>query len=296
MSPPQLSPIGLWTFQFDQAPWPEAAEAVAEIEELGYGAVWIPEAVGKHPFASAALLLGASSRLVVATGIASIHARTAIATKAGWHTLSEAFPGRFLLGLGVSHAPMVTGMHRRPYERPLTAMREYLDAVDAAPYLAASPGVPPRRVLAALGPKLLALAAERADGAHPYNVTPDHTATAREILGDALLAPDQKVLNESDPIEARRIGRAALGIYLGLPNYANNLVRMGFTDADLTDGGSDRLIDALVAWGDEEQIARRVHEHLDAGANHVAVQVLPRDGRSMPTDDWRRLAPALLSR
>jgi probable F420-dependent oxidoreductase len=210
--------------------------------------------------------------------------------------LSEAFPGRFVLGLGVSHQPMVEGLRGQTYERPLAAMREYLERMDAAMYVAAEPAEPPRRVLAALGPKMLTLAAERTDGAHPYNVPPEHTAGAREILGpEKLLAPEQAVLLETDPTEARRIGRSHVAIYRDLPNYMNNLRRFGITDDDIADGGSDRLVDMLVAWGDVDAIRARVQAHLDAGADHVAVQVLTPERGTVPLDEWRELAPALLS-
>jgi probable F420-dependent oxidoreductase len=174
-------------------------------------------------------------------------------------------------------------------------MREYLDRMDTAMYVAAEPAEPPRRVLAALGPKMLALAAERTDGAHPYNVPPEHTARAREILGSGkLLAPEQAVVLETDPVEARRIARAHMAIYLDLPNYMNNLRRFGITDDDIADGGSDRLVDMLVAWGDVDAIRARVQQHLDAGADHVAVQVLEPERTEVPIADWRELAPALL--
>ncbi|HEY3095527.1 MAG TPA: TIGR03620 family F420-dependent LLM class oxidoreductase, partial [Acidimicrobiia bacterium] len=170
-----------------------------------------------------------------------------------------------------------------------------VDRMDGALYLAAEPSEPPRRVLAALGPKMLALAAERADGAHPYNVPPEHTAQAREILGpQKLLAPEQAVLLESDPAEARRIARKHAATYLDLPNYMNNLRRFGITDDDIAGGGSDRLVDTLVAWGDADAIRARVQAHLDAGADHVAVQVLQPERTAVPLDDWRELAPALL--
>ncbi len=187
---------------------------------------------------------------------------------------------------------MVEGLRGQSYSRPLTAMREYLDGMDASIYVAPEPPEPPRRVLAALGPKMLALAAERADGAHPYNVPPEHTAQAREILGaDKLLAPEQAVVLETDPAEARRIGREHFAIYVDLPNYMNNLRRFGITDDDLVDGGSDRLVDTVVAWGDVEAIRARVQAHHDAGADHVAVQVLKPSRADVPMDEWRELAP-----
>jgi probable F420-dependent oxidoreductase len=289
--------VGLWTFHYDATPWQEARETLAEVEELGVGALWVPEAVGRNPFVHAALLLGASSRLAVATGIANIHARSPLATKSAWFALTEAFPDRFLLGLGVSHGPMVEGLLGHRYPAPLAAMSAHLDAVDAAPYLAAAPTTTPRRVLGALGPRMLDLAAARADGAHPYNVTPEHTAAARERLGpDAFLAPEQKVVLAADASEGRAAAREALGVYMGLPNYTNNLRRLGFGDDDLAGGGSDRLVDALVAWGDEAAIARRVREHFDAGADHVAVQVLTGYRTpGIPLDAWRRVVPAALA-
>jgi probable F420-dependent oxidoreductase len=290
-----LGRVGIWTFALDLQPAARARELAAEIEALGYGAVWVPDAVGRDPLVHAALLLSGTDRIVVGTGIAQIWGRDPMSMKGGWKTLSEAFPGRFVLGLGVSHQPIVEGLRGQSYSRPLTAMREYLDGMDGAMYIGAEPAEPPRRVLAALGPKMLALAAERADGAHPYNVPPEHTARAREILGpDKLLAPEQAVLLETDPAEARRIGRGHLAIYRDLPNYMNNLRRFGITDHDLAGDGSDRLVDMLVAWGDADTIRARVHAHLDAGADHVAVQVLKSQRSEVPVDEWRELAPALL--
>ncbi|MCU0274957.1 MAG: LLM class F420-dependent oxidoreductase [Acidimicrobiales bacterium] len=287
--------VGLWTFALDQMPTPQAQATLAEIEELGYGAVWIPEAVGRDPLVHAALLLSATQRITVATGIANIYSRDAMAMAAGHKTLTEAFPDRFLLGLGVSHQPMVEGFRGHTYGPPLATMRSYLDAMDAALYMAAPPTTEPRRCIGALGPKMLGLAAERTWGAHPYNVTAEHTAQAREILGaDRLLAPELAVVLDTDPVTARATGREHLSIYLGLPNYVNNLLRLGFTEADVADGGSDRLIDAIVPWGDEARIAAAVAEHHDAGADHVCVQVIVPRGADAPMEQWRRLAPALL--
>jgi len=290
-----LGRVGIWTFQFEGHPASLGQEAAAEIEALGYGALWLPEAVGREAFSNASLLLGATRRMVVATGIASIYARDPMAMNGGWRTLSEAFPDRFLLGIGVSHKPAVEFVHGSQYGPPLATMRDYLDRMDASMFLAKQPAIEPQRVLAALGPKMLALAAERASGAHTYFITPEHTATAREALGAGkLLAPEQKVVLETDPAEARRIARAAMSMYLGLPNYTNNLLRLGFTADDFADGGSDRLVDAIVAWGDEDAVRSRVHQHHDAGADHVCIQVLPHDAGSIPLAEWRRLAPVLL--
>ena len=256
----------------------------------------MPEAVGREPFANAALLLSAGSTITVGTGIASIHARTAMTMQAGWKTLSEAFPGRFLLGLGVSHQPMVEGVHGHAYDKPYSTMVSYLDAMDRGLYFASAPTEAPQRVLAALGPKMLKLAAERGAGAHPYFVPVEHTALAREALGAGpLLAPEQAVVFETDPIKARQIARTHMATYLRLPNYTNNLERLGWTDADLADGGTDALVDAIVAWGTLDQIVDRVRAHHAAGADHVCVQVLPADPRGLPIAEWRELASALPS-
>ncbi|MBI5087953.1 MAG: LLM class F420-dependent oxidoreductase [Actinobacteria bacterium] len=294
---PSLGPLGIWTFQLDPQPMARAQEAAAELDELGFGALWLPEAVGREPFANAALLLSATRRLTVATGIASLHARTAITMNAGWRTLSEAFPGRFLLGVGVSHQPMVDGVHRGNYgDKPYSTMVGYLDAMDKGPFFGAPASVPPRRVLAALGPRMLRLSAERGVGAHPYFVPVEHTAVAREALGDgALLAPEQTVVFETDPTAARQIARRFMKTYLALPNYTNNLRRLGWGDDDLGGEGSDRLVDAIVAWGSLDQIAARVQAHLDAGADHVCVQVQTADPRGLPVTEWRELASIIPS-
>lgn len=290
-----LSRFGVWTGGLDQQPSSRAVELVAELETMGWGAVWIPEAVGRDPFVHATLLLAGTERIVVATGIASIHARDAMAMNACWQSVSEAFPGRFLLGLGVSHQPMVEGLRGHDYSNPLGAMRDYLTRMDEAFYIGAPPAIPAERVLAALGPKMLELARDRTRGAHPYLVPPEHTAQARAILGpDALLAPEQKVILETDPVKAREIARAALAIYLpGLPNYANNLRRLGYSEEDLTAPLSDHLVDAVVAWGDVDAVTARIRAHHDAGADHVAVQVLPMTDPDRAARDHRTIAEAL---
>ncbi|WP_052230154.1 LLM class F420-dependent oxidoreductase [Streptomyces sp. CT34] len=292
----RLGRVGVWHGGLGRASAAAGREFAAEVERLGYGALWFGEAQAtKEAFSHAGLLLAATERLTVATGIANIWVRDATAMNAGAHTLAEAYDGRFLLGLGASHAPQVEG-RGHTYAKPLAAMRAYLDAMDAAPYDApASP--PPARVLAALGPKMLELAAERAAGAHPYFVTPEHTARARKALGEGpLLAPEQAVLLETDPATARARARAHhLGFYLALPNYVNSLRRLGFEDADFQDGGSDRLVDAIVAWGDVDAIRERIRAHHDAGADHVAIQpVVP--GPGLGLDQLRELAPALTGR
>lgn len=291
-----LGYVGVWTFSLDQQPAGRAKELAAELEELGYGAIWIPEAVGRDALVSSFLLLSGTERLTVATGIATIYARDAISMNSGWQTVSEAFPGRFLLGLGVSHRPMVEGMRGREYRPPLTAMREYLEQMDAAPYFAAKPTVAPERVLAALGPKMLALSRDHASGAHPYNVPPEHTKLAREILGpDRILAPDQMVILETDPTAAREIARKTLAIYFpGLENYVNNLRRLGFDDEDFVPPLSNRLVDAIVAWGNVDAVTSRVRAHHSAGADHVCVQVLPGNDIDRVMRDYRTIAEALL--
>jgi len=291
----QIGKVGVWTFALDSQPAGRAQEAAAQIEELGYAAIWIPEALGREAFAHAGILLAATKRIVVATGIANIWARDAIAMAAAHKTLTDAYPERFLLGLGVSHAPLVEGVRGHRYARPLSAMRAYLDAMDGAPFLASPPATEPVRVIGALHPKMLRLAAERTRGAHPYFVPPEHTARAREILGKGpWLLPEQAVILERDAAKAREIARQHMATYLALPNYARNLQRLGFGPEDLADGGSNRLVDAIVAWGDVDAIVARVRQHFDAGADHVAVQALDPDPRALPLRQWRELAPALL--
>ena len=286
--------IGIWTFSTELLPATQAQELAAEIEEMGWGALWIPEAMGREAFTHSALLLAGTRRIPVCTGIANIWARDPMAMAAAQKTLCEAYPDRFLLGMGVSHGPMV-GMRGHAYDKPLTYMRTYLDDMDAAAYMSVPPASAPERVIAALAPKMLKLAGERARGSHPYFVPPEHTVLARKILGNGpLLAPEQAVVLEKDAATARQIGRSHMSIYLGLPNYVNNLKRLGFTDADVADGGSDRLVDAIVAWGDVDAVARRIKAHHDAGADHVCLQVLGADPRIPPRPQWKELAAALL--
>ena len=286
--------VGIWTSALDRQRAPVVRRAAREIERLGYGALWVGEASRREAFANAALLLSATDQLVVATGIANIWARDPMAMAAGQRTLAEAWGGRFLLGLGVSHDRLVEPRGHR-YERPLTAMRHYLDAMDQAPYMAPAPDPTAMiRVLGALRPRMLALAAERADGAHPYLVSVEHTERARQILGpEKLLCPEVAVVVTSDRQVARRVARAHLDAYLRLANYRSNLAGLGFADRDLAGGGSDRLVDALVAWGTAARVARRVGAHLDVGADHVAVQVLTPSPHRLPTEEWAELAAAL---
>lgn len=290
-----LGQVGVWSFALETQTAAEEADAVAEIESLGYGAIWFPESVGsREAFAHAGWLLRSTQRAVIASGIASIWARDAIATANGWRMLTDAYPGRFLLGLGVSHAYSVS-RRGAEYSRPVSTMREYLEAMDRAPSSAPEPEGYPRTVLAALGPRMLELAAERTLGAHPYFVPIEHTAFARQRLGSGpVLAVEQTVVLESDPSAARSIARRFAADYLRTPNYANNLKRMGWTDADLAGQGSDAVIDAVIAWGDVDKIALRVRQHLDAGADHVCIQVVAEDEGDVAPGQLRELAPALL--
>ena len=295
MSNVNLGRIGLWAADFDLQPMSKAQEAIAAVEEMGYGAVWVPEAVLREPFASSALLLSATKKMVLATGIASLHARTAQTMQAGWKTLTEAFPDRFLLGIGVSHAPMVQGVHKANYDKPYSTMVAYLDAMDAGIYFAAAPTTAPQRVLAALGPKMLKLAAERGAGAHPYFTPVEHTAFARETMGaGALLAPEVAVVLETDATKAREIARKYMTTYTRLPNYANNLKRFGFTEDEITKQ-EDRLVDAIVAWGTIDTVTAAVKSHLDAGADHVCIQVLTDKPGTLPMREWQDLADATRS-
>lgn len=292
----RLGRVGVWTGQLDYSPADVVREAAREVEAAGYRALWTGEAVGREVLTAAQLLLSATDSLIVATGIANIWARDALATAAGQLALGEAYPDRFVLGIGVSHKPLLD-VRGEDYRTPLTFMRDYLDGMDSAygVYRAVRPGARPPRLLAALGPKMLALAGERADGAHTYFVPPEHTATAREILGpDRLLVPEQVCVLSEDASVAREIARRHTTSYLRLSNYTANLQRFGFEPDDFADGGNDRLVDTICVWGSVEAVAARVKAHLDAGADHVAVQVLVDDRRGLPRAEWQELAAALL--
>ena len=294
MSNIDIGTWGLWTSLLDLHPTGAVREVLGELDEMGWGAIWRPESSGRDALISSTLWLESCPRMAVATGIAQTYARHPMTTMAAARTLEEAHPGRFLLGLGVSHAPMVEGVRGLDYSTPLTDMANYLDAMDAAPYTALGGDERPPRILAALGPKMLALSADKADGAHPYFTTPDHTAMAREVIGrHKFLAPEQMCVVETDPTRARQIARDNMARYLQLPNYTNNLVRMGFEEAEIADV-SDRLVDAIVVWGDIDTIVARCREHLDAGADHVCIQALVEDPEDLPMQDWRELAEALL--
>ena len=293
----QLGAFGVWNFQLDILPASSMQETAAELEELGYGALWFGEAIGREALTKAGLLLAGTKRIVIATGIANIYGRDPVTMSAAQKTLAEAYPNRFLLGLGVSHIPLVEKLRGHQYDKPVPTMRAYLDAMDQAPYQAVPPASRPPRVLAALGPMMLKLSAERAEGAHPYNTTPQHTAQARELLGPGpLLCPEQAVVLEKDPAKARAIARKFLAIYLGLPNYTNNWLRLGFQESDFSNGGSEKLIDAVIAWGELKTVVDRIREHHSAGADHVCIQVLTADPKTFPINEHRELASAVFSK
>jgi probable F420-dependent oxidoreductase len=269
----------------------DGAEAAAELEELGYGTAWLGRAEGNLELAEA--LLDTTSRLVVGTSIVNIWMYDPPLVAASYRRASDGHGVRLLVGLGVGHAPAVEATGQQ-YVRPVQTMQSYLDELDAG-----EPGIPKdARALAALGPRMLQVAAQRSAGALPYLTPPEHTRRAREILGARpLLVAEQKVVLDADPGSARALARRGVARYFKLPNYTSNLKRFGFTDEDLAGGGSDRVIDAIVAWGDLDAIARRIGEHLDAGADQVAIQVLTdavNAGTGLPRDEWRNLAPALV--
>jgi probable F420-dependent oxidoreductase len=286
-----LGTFGVWTGSGDWSTDPgEVAEAAVELEKLGFGAVWIGLSAGD--LALHERILDATSRLVVASGIVNVWMDAPDAVAASYHRIANKHPGRFLLGIGAGHAKFVESMTSQAYRKPLSKVVAYLDALDRAE----RPVPVGERVVAALGPKALRLAAERSAGAHPYNVTPQHTADARAALGPApLLATEQKVFLGTDPDVARSVARRRLATYLELPNYVNNLLRYGFSESDFAGDGSDRLVDGLVAWGDDATVATRVRAHLDAGADHVVLQVLSTEPPGLPRAAWRRTAEILVA-
>lgn len=272
----QVGRYGLWTAELDALPVSEAVALAQRLEENGWRHLMVPEAVGRDPFVAGTLILQQTSKLVFGTGIASIYARDAMTAKAASTTIASAFPNRFVLGLGVSHEPMVNMLRGHQYTKPLAAMNNYLDRFESALFLANSESlITPLKLLAALGPKMLALSSQRADGAHSYLVTPEHTAQARRTLGNLpLLIPEQAVILTQDRDQARQAARQHLSIYLGLPNYQNSWIRQGFDLDDFAGTGSDRLCDSLVAFGTAESVLARVQAHLEAGADHVVMQIL----------------------
>jgi probable F420-dependent oxidoreductase len=270
----RMGRVGVWNNSLSGESASFEREAAAEVESLGFGTLWVGEGPkSKEALTHSAILLGATQRMMIATGIANIWARDARAVANGADTLAEAFGGRFVLGLGVSHAPAVSA-RGHDYRKPVSTMRAYLDAMDVSEYGGPLPEPAPR-ILAALRPKMLELAAQRTHGAHPYFVTIEHTVRARAILGpDPVLAPEQTVVLDGDPERARQTARRFMSSYLRLPNYVNNLRELGWEDKDFTNGGSDALVDAIVSWGDPETIIERVRAHHDAGADHVCIQPL----------------------
>ena len=252
----------------------DVAAFAARVEQLGYSQLWMGETFGRDPFALAAHIGAVTSTLGLASGIANVYNRHAGAMMQGAYTVAEQTGGRFTLGLGVSSPVIVSKIRGIPYDKPLTYMRTYLDAMEASRYTAVAPAEPPSVVLAALGPRMLELAAERTAGAHPYNTTPEHTAFARSVMGgDALLCVEQKVMLTTDSEQARATGAKVMKFYSRAPGYRACWKRLGFDDDDI-DGLSDRFVDAMVAWGDVEAIERRLAEHADAGATQVCIQVL----------------------
>jgi probable F420-dependent oxidoreductase len=288
----ELGSVGAWSGRLQRRPTGQAIEVVNELDDLGYRTVWIPESpFGKDVLTFAGVLLGASERITVATGIAIVWARDPAAMMNAGRTLGDAFPRRFLLGIGISHESTARA-RGHDYAKPVEFLRNYLEQMREAEFDGDGPAWTPPVITAALGPLMLQAAAELADGAHPFLTTPDHTATARETLGtNALLAVEQGVA-VGEPDEARAAARENLTRFLAWPSYRRHLLRLGFDESDLTNGGSDRLIDALFAIGEEDAVQRRVQEHLDAGADHVCLQVITSD-----MDDemavYRRIAAAV---
>jgi probable F420-dependent oxidoreductase len=285
--------VGIWTAVFDALPASDVLDVGSELQELGYGSIWFGEAYGGESLTTATMLAFATQEIVIGTGIANIYARGAMATAAGARTIHALSEGRFILGLGVSHQPLVERDRKSIYASPLASMTNYLDGIEQAPYFGPNSELPPI-VLAALGPKMLRLSSDRTAGAHPYLVTPEHTHLARETIGgDALLVVEQAVVLNQGTEEALRRAHEHLSIYTGLQNYRNNWLREGFSDVDLVRGGSDRLAGALIAMGDEDVLLAKVKTHIDAGADHVCLQFLGGDLSEVPLAEWRSFGSVL---
>jgi probable F420-dependent oxidoreductase len=285
--------VGIWTSTHETLPAGQSGGVALEVENLGYSAMWIPEAWGRESFTSSSLLLSATSTLTIATGIANIWGRDAVSAANAAKTLNAAYADRFVLGLGVSHQPLVERLRGHDYQSPLEVMREYLTAMDAAPMLAPEGQHTYARIVAALGPKMLKLGATLANGVHTYLVTPEHTAIARDIVGDHFIGVEQAVVLGESREEFLRRAHAYLEIYTGLENYRNNWRRLGFSDPDFVRGGSDRLCDVMVVHGNEHAVLAAVNEHRDAGADHVCLQVLGEDMTTPPLHEWRLIGAAL---
>jgi probable F420-dependent oxidoreductase len=278
-----IGKIGIWFF-LDAMTAPQSAEFAKTVEKAGYKALWIPEAVGREPFAHAAYLLSRTDRLAIATGIANIWARDAITMGAASKTVAELSDGRFVLGIGVSHKPLVSNLRGHSYDKPYSYMKEYLPKVKSALYRAPQPKEDVPIVLAALHPKMLQLAATEAQGTHTYFVPPEHTAKVRQQIGpQPWICAAQAVILESDAVKARTAARQYMKTYVPrLPNYTNNLKALGFHDADFEKGCSDRLVDAIVAWGSEDKIRDRIDAHHKAGATHVCILPIRSDNEELP--------------
>lgn len=276
----ELGRVGIW-YPTDRLDAAGLRALLRTVEGHGYGTLWYPESRGFESIALAGFLLANSERLTIGSSIANIYARDAFTARRALATLNALRGGRFALGLGVSHIPLVEGLRGHRYDKPVPAMRAYLEGIRKGGDAALEGPV----LLAALGPKMLALAAAQADGAVPYNVTPEHTLQAAAVLGPGkVLAVEQKVCVETDRARARALGRRELARYMALPNYVNNWLRLGFTEAELADGGSDRFIDAMVLSGDAEAVKRGLRAHFEAGATHVCLQPVTEDGDTRHRD------------
>ncbi len=268
----KLGRLGVW-YSTDKLNAAQLADFMKAIEKNGYSAFWHPESRGYEAMSLGSYLLSKTEKLVIGSSIANIYARDAFTARRGMISLNDFSGGRYILGLGVSHIPMVEGLRGHKYDKPLGAMSNYLDAIHQD-----APADAPI-VVAALGPKMLELSGKKSMGAVPYNVTPAHTAQAAKILGKGkVLAVEQKVTIETDPAKARALGRKELSRYMVLPNYRNNWLRLGFTEKDLSDGGSDKFIDAMCLWGDANTVKKGLRAHFDAGATHVCLQPVHDDG------------------
>jgi probable F420-dependent oxidoreductase len=277
--------LGVWFF-LDAMPAADTAAFAKKVEKLGYSALWIPEAVGREPFPHAAYLLSQTTKLILATGIANVWARDAMTMMSAARTLAELSGGRFLLGIGVSHAPLVEKLRGHEYSKPYSYMKEYVPRMKASAYQAVKAAEEPPIVIAALHPKMVELAARETNGTHTYFVPPEHTAKVRAAIGDRpWICAAQAVILESDPETARKGARAYMKTYVPrLPNYKNNLTALGWKEEDFADGCSDRLVDAIVAWGDADKIRERIAAHHRAGATHVCILPLRADGKPVPDE------------
>jgi probable F420-dependent oxidoreductase len=287
------SRVGVWWASETWA-MPDALEVAREIESLGFGSLFIPEVTGKECLTQSMAFLGATERLVIGTGIANIHVRIPSAAETGARTINALFPRRFMLGLGVSHAPLVEHGMGGTYAKPLATMRSYLERMAAVPEAIEPGSGRPVRLLAALGPKMIELSGTHADGAHPYLVLPEQTRATRDILGpDKWIVSEQAVTVGGTAEEQLQWAHGHLNVYSGLPNYRNSWLRQGFDESDLVHGGSDRLARAIVGMGSVDEAAASVQAHLDSGADHVVLQVLGESPVLDPRPALRELAAAL---